>query len=59
MLRLAKNAGRILSRTWEYPESVETWRTLLTRRHFDVLDVQVVLNEAGLAVARRPEATRR
>jgi ubiquinone/menaquinone biosynthesis C-methylase UbiE len=54
VVRLARNAGRIVTRRWEHPAPVERWRALLEARRFVDIDVAMVEAEAGIAVARRP-----
>ena len=58
ILRLAKNAGRVVLRRWEHPAPVERWRMLLESRRFVDVRVELVEAEAGIAVARRPEEAR-
>ena len=55
LVRLARNAARIVAGRWEYPVPVHGWRTLLEARRFAEIDVQLVEAEAGIAFARRPQ----
>ena len=55
IVRLVRNAGRVVTRRWEHPAPVERWRTLLEARRFVDISVAMVEAEAGIAVARRPE----
>ncbi len=52
--RLAHNAGRIVTRRWEQPASLEWWSTMLERRGFEEIAVHAMVSEAGCAFARRP-----
>lgn len=54
LVRLARNAARVATGRWEHPESPEAWRTMLTQRAFDGVRVEPLMNEAGIASARRP-----
>lgn len=56
IVRLARNAGRLATGSWEHPISPERWRDLLEARHFVDIDMVLAESEAGLAFARRPEA---
>ena len=55
LVRLARNAGRIMTRRWEHPAPVDRWRSLLEARRFADIEVTLVEAEAGIAFARRPE----
>jgi len=57
LLRIARNAGRLLAGRWEHPTSPEVWERMLVDRGFDAVRVELLAHEAGLAVARRPAAT--
>ena len=52
--RILKNAGRIVTRTWEHPASPERWRDLLERRKLTDVEVRLLEHEAGVVTARRP-----
>lgn len=54
LLRIAKNAGRAAVGTWEHPAPPEVWERMLRDRRFEDAHVRLLLNEAGLATARRP-----
>lgn len=58
LLRIARNAGRLAVGSWEHPAPPETWEQMLDDRHFVDIKVELLLNEAGLAVARRPAVRR-
>jgi ubiquinone/menaquinone biosynthesis C-methylase UbiE len=64
MLRIVKNAIRLLTGRGEHPASLEWWRRALHRAGFDEIRAQGLEHEGGIATARRPEpspphATRR
>ncbi len=52
--RLARNAGRVVTRRWEHPASPQRWQDLLEARRFVDVQVEMIENEAGIAFARRP-----
>lgn len=54
MLRLARNAGRVAAGRWEHPAPPDAWRVMLAARHFTDIETEMVENEAGIAIARRP-----
>lgn len=54
VLRLTKNAGRIIVGRWEKPATIDWWAAALVRRGFDDIEVRPLRHEAGLAFARRP-----
>jgi SAM-dependent methyltransferase len=56
LARIAKNGIRILTRSWEHPAPVRSWERMLARRHFGDISVRLLEHEAGVALARRPEA---
>ncbi len=55
LLRLAKNATRILAGRWEHPASVEWWHDALLAAGFVEVAVQALEHEGGIASARKPE----
>jgi len=54
LLRLLKNAVRILAGRWEHPASVEWWRAALLNAGFVEVDVRALEHEGGIAFARKP-----
>ena len=54
LVRIACNAGRVAVGRWEHPITPERWRSLLEARRFVDVQVEMAVNEAGIAVARRP-----
>jgi len=56
LIRIARNAGRVVAGRWEQPAPPETWKRMLTDRGFEDVSVELLEHEAGIAVARRPAA---
>ncbi len=54
VLRLLRNAGRVLVRRGEHPADAGWWRDALTRVGFTAVDVQPLTHEGGIATARAP-----
>jgi ubiquinone/menaquinone biosynthesis C-methylase UbiE len=59
LLRIARNAGRLLAGRWEQPAPPETWKRMLADRGFESITVELLEHEAGVAVARKPAAVTR
>lgn len=55
VLRILKNAGRVVAGRWEQPARPETWEQMLVARGFENVRVELLEHEAAIAVARRPE----
>ena len=54
LLRIARNAGRVAVGTWEHPAPPESWERMLRDRHFAGTRVDLLEQEAAMAIARRP-----
>jgi ubiquinone/menaquinone biosynthesis C-methylase UbiE len=54
LLRIARNAGRVIAGRWEQPTRPEVWERMLRNRGFEDITLKVLEHEAGFAVARRP-----
>jgi ubiquinone/menaquinone biosynthesis C-methylase UbiE len=54
LVRLAKNALRILTGRWERPASVEWWQNALRQCGFVEVAVYPLEHEGGIAFARKP-----
>ena len=54
LVRIARNAGRVVAGRWEQPAPPEAWKRMLTDRGFEEISVELLEHEAGIAVARRP-----
>ena len=55
VVRILRNAGRVLARRWEQPATPETWKEILEARGFEDVRIELLEHEAAVAVARRPE----
>jgi len=54
VVRILKNAGRVVAGRWEQPAPPETWERMLAARGFEDVRVELLEHEAAIAVARRP-----
>ena len=54
VVRIVKNALRVLTRSWEKPVSSDWWRDALERAGFEQVAVEALEHEGGIASARRP-----
>jgi ubiquinone/menaquinone biosynthesis C-methylase UbiE len=57
VIRILRNAGRVVAGRWEQPARPETWVEMLEARGFVDVRVELLAHEAAIATARRPEAT--
>ena len=57
VVRILKNAGRVVAGKWEQPARPETWVEMLKARGFVDVRVELLQHEAAIATARRPAAT--
>lgn len=55
--RLAKNAGRVMTRRWESPERADWWEVAIARAGFIDVGVETMAHEGGIASARKPRST--
>lgn len=55
LLRIARNGYRLLRGRWEQPAPPDRWRRMLENRHFAGIELELLEEEAGIVVARRPE----
>jgi ubiquinone/menaquinone biosynthesis C-methylase UbiE len=53
LLRLTRNATRLLAGRWEHPASIEWWRQALSDAGFAEVDVHALAHEGGIAFARK------
>lgn len=53
-LRLASNAGRLLTGRGEHPAAAEWWRPALLQAGFDEIEIELLSHEGGIAAAVRP-----
>jgi ubiquinone/menaquinone biosynthesis C-methylase UbiE len=54
VVRILRNAGRVVAGRWEQPSPPQTWEHMLVARGFEDVRVELLEHEAGIAVARRP-----
>ncbi len=54
VVRLCRNAARILTRRWEHPASTGWWHDALVAAGFVDVTVRALAHEGGIACARRP-----
>lgn len=53
LIRLAKNAGRVLRRRWEKPVRADWWQQALVQAGFEHVEVRLLEHEGGIATGRR------
>jgi ubiquinone/menaquinone biosynthesis C-methylase UbiE len=54
VVRILRNAVRILAGRWERPATPESWQEMLVARGFEQVRIELLAHEAAVAVARRP-----
>jgi ubiquinone/menaquinone biosynthesis C-methylase UbiE len=54
VMRLLRNAVRVLAGHWEQPATPESWQEMLEARGFEHVRIELLAHEAAVAVARRP-----
>ena len=54
IVRILRNAGRLVAGRWEQPAPPETWERMLVARGFEDIRIELFEHEAGIAFARRP-----
>jgi ubiquinone/menaquinone biosynthesis C-methylase UbiE len=59
VVRILRNAGRVLTGRWEQPAQPETWEAMLLARGFERVRIELLEHEAAVAVARRPDLSSR
>jgi ubiquinone/menaquinone biosynthesis C-methylase UbiE len=55
VVRILRNAGRVVAGRWEQPATPEAWEQMLLARGFENVRIELLAHEAAVAVARRPE----
>lgn len=55
LLRIVRNAVRVVLGRWEQPATPESWQEMLEARGFEHVRIELLEHEAAVAVARRPE----
>jgi ubiquinone/menaquinone biosynthesis C-methylase UbiE len=54
VVRILRNATRVLAGRWEQPATPQTWEEMLAARGFEEVRIELLEHEAAVAVARRP-----
>jgi ubiquinone/menaquinone biosynthesis C-methylase UbiE len=57
VVRILRNALRLLAGRWEQPATPQTWEDMLAARGFEHVRIELLEHEAAVAVARRPEVS--
>lgn len=57
LIRILRNAGRVVTGRWEQPATPETWEEMLVARGFADVRIELLAHEAAVAVARRPDVS--
>jgi ubiquinone/menaquinone biosynthesis C-methylase UbiE len=55
VVRILRNAVRVLTGRWEQPATPQTWERMLAARGFKDVRIELLEQEAAVAVATRPE----
>jgi ubiquinone/menaquinone biosynthesis C-methylase UbiE len=55
LVRIFRNAVRVIVGRWEQPATPESWQEMLEARGFEQVRIELLVHEAAVAVARRPE----
>jgi hypothetical protein len=55
VVRIIRNALRVVAGRWEQPATPETWTRMLVARGFEDVRIELLEHEAAVAVARRPD----
>ena len=55
VVRILRNAARVVAGRWEQPASPESWQQMLEARGFERVRIELLEHEAAVAVARRPQ----
>jgi ubiquinone/menaquinone biosynthesis C-methylase UbiE len=54
VVRILRNAARLIAGRWEQPATPESWEEMLVARGFEQVRIELLEHEAAVAVARRP-----
>jgi ubiquinone/menaquinone biosynthesis C-methylase UbiE len=57
VMRIIRNAARILAGRWEQPATPKTWEEMLLARGFENVRIELLEHEAAIAVGHRPEVS--
>lgn len=55
VVRILRNAARVVAGRWEQPATPESWQKMLEARGFEAVRIELLEHEAAVAVARRPQ----
>jgi ubiquinone/menaquinone biosynthesis C-methylase UbiE len=55
MVRILRNAARVVAGRWEQPATPRSWEEMLVARGFVDVRIELLEHEAAVAIARRPE----
>lgn len=55
VVRILRNAVRVAAGRWEQPATPQTWERMLEARGFEDVRIELLEQEAAVAVARRPK----
>jgi ubiquinone/menaquinone biosynthesis C-methylase UbiE len=55
VVRVLRNAGRVVAGRWEQPAPPDAWEEMLRARGFEDVRIELLAHEAAVAIARRPE----
>ena len=55
VVRILRNVARVVTGRWEQPATPQTWEQMLVARGFESVRIELLEQEAAVAVARRPE----
>lgn len=57
VVRILRNAMRVVAGRWEQPATPQTWERMLAARGFERVRIELLEHEAAVAVAYRPEVS--
>jgi ubiquinone/menaquinone biosynthesis C-methylase UbiE len=57
VVRILRNAGRVVAGRWEQPATPKSWEEMLVARGFEQVRIELLAHEAAVAVARRPDVS--
>jgi ubiquinone/menaquinone biosynthesis C-methylase UbiE len=57
MVRILRNAARVVAGRWEQPATPQSWEEMLLARGFGDVRIELLEHEAAAAIARRPEVS--
>lgn len=55
LVRILRNAGRVVAGRWERPAPPQTWEEMLAARGFEDVRIELLEHEAAVASASRPQ----